>query len=116
MKVRAVSYAWVSIGLAMAAWAIWGLIKTSQYAFTLRPWLIVLSASVLMIAAGVMFGRGARFGRPLVRLVSWLALLYSGAWLFLGGVDDALGYWPGIVVAVALAIYSIAVTRSARAA
>ena len=116
MKIRAVGFAWASIGLALVAYSIWGIVRTSQYGFMIRPWLIVLCASALMIAAGLTFGLGTRFGRPLVRLVSWLALLYSVGWLFLGGLEDALGYWPGIVVAVALAIYSIVITRSLRAA
>jgi hypothetical protein len=115
-RIRAVTYAWVSVGLALAAWAVWGLATEEHHASVVESWLIVLAFSVLAVAAGLTFGRGAALGPVFVRVVSSLALLYSGAWLLLGGVDDAPGYWPAIVAAVALSVYSLAVSRRARAA
>jgi hypothetical protein len=115
-RVRAVMYAWTSVGLALAAWATWGLATEGHLPSVVEGWLIVLAFSVLAVAAGLTFGRGAAIGRVLVRVVSSLALLYSGAWLLLGGVDDAPGYWPAIVVAVALSVYSLVVSGGARAA
>jgi hypothetical protein len=116
LHVRAVSYSWTTVGLALAAWAMWGLVMGRNYTFVVKSFLIVLGFSVLAVTAGLTFGGGAALGRVLVRLVSLLALLYSGAWLLLGGVDDAPGYWPAIVAAVGLAIYSFVVSGRTRAA
>jgi hypothetical protein len=115
-RVRAVMYAWISVGLALAAWAVWGLATQDHYASVVESWLITLAFAVLALAAGLTFGGGAAIGPVLVRVVSSLAILYSGAWLLLGGVDDAFGYWPAIVAAVALSVYSLGVSRRARAA
>jgi len=115
LRVRAVIYAWTSIGLALAVWAVWGLATQDHYASVVESWLITFAFAVLAMAAGLTFGRGTTIGFVLVRIVSSLALLYSGAWLFLGGVDDAPGYWPAVVAAVALSVFSLGASRRARA-
>ena len=115
VSIRAVMYAWTCVGLSLAASTVWGLATEDHSASVVEAWLIVLAFSILAVAAGLTFGRGAAIGRVLVRVVSSLTLLYSAAWLLLGGVDDAPGYWPGIIVGVALSIYSLVVSRRARA-
>ena len=115
--VRAVSYLWAIVAVALAAWSLLGLATDEHSRSVITSWLIALGFSVLALAAGLTFGRTDLLGRVLVRVVSVLALLYSAAWLLLGGVEDAGGYWPAIIFAVALAIYTLVAARStARAA
>ena len=115
--VRAVSFLWTGVGIALGAWAVWGLITEEHWRSVVISWLILLGFALLAVVAGVTFGTTGLLGRVLIRVVSSLALLYSAAWLLLGGLDDAPGYWPAIVVAVALAIYAFAIARrQARAA
>lgn len=114
--VRVVSFLWTIVGATLAAWASWGLVTEDHSRSVITSWLIVFGFSVLALTAGLTFGRTNLLGRVLVCVVAVLSLLYSIAWLLLGGWDDAFGYWPAIILAVLLAIYSfVAASKQARA-
>src|SRR5260370_34399690 len=99
--VRVVGVLWVAVGVALAAWSIWGLATEEHYASVVQSWLVTFAFAALAIGAGLTFGRTKMFGRALVRTVSGLALLYSLSWLFLGGGTDARSYTPAIICPVA---------------
>jgi hypothetical protein len=107
IHVRVVGALWVLVGLALGGLARWGLIYEEHSRTVVESWLIALAFALACIAAGFTFGRTGLLGRILVRIVSTLALLYSAAWLLLGGVDDASGYWPAIVFGTTLSIYAL---------
>jgi len=111
--VRIVSALWVVVGIALAAWGVWGLATEGHETSVALSWLFELGFAALATAAGLTFVRGTRLGRLLVRTVSVLALVYSLAWLFLGGIDDASGYAPAILAFVALSIYGLAASNLA---
>ena len=107
-----VSWLWVAAGVALGAWASWGLATEGwEFQSVVVSWFITLSFALLAVAAGLAFLRGGALGRVLVRLVSSLALLYSAAWLLLGGVEDAGNYWPGITLGVTMSVYAFVVSR-----
>ena len=105
--VRIVSWLWLIAGLALVGWAVWGLVTEEHSTSVVASWLIVLTYGAVAIAAGALLPRGKLLGRILVRVAASLALLYAAMWLFLGGVEDAGGYWPGIVIVVALSLYTL---------
>jgi hypothetical protein len=109
-SVGAITYSWIAIGLSLATWAIGELATQDHYASDVKSWVIILALSILAVVAGLSFRRGTALGRVLIRVVSGLALLYSAFWLHRGGLDEAIGYWPAIVLAVALSIYSLVVS------
>src|SRR5437762_14011877 len=112
VHVRIVGGLWLLVGLALAAWSIWGLATQDHWPSVVISLLLVLGFSVMAIVAGAVFGRTNTFGRVLIRIVSGLALIYAFAWLFLGGIDDAASYAPGIVLLVALSIYAFVAAKS----
>lgn len=117
IHVRVVGALWALVGLALGAWAIWGLLNEDHSRSVVESWLIVLAFAVVCVAAGITFGRTGLLGRVLVRVVSVLALLYAAVWLLFGGLDDASGYWPAIVFATGLSVYALfSARRTASAA
>jgi hypothetical protein len=106
VHVRIVSGLWLLVGLALAAWSIWGLATQEHWPSVVASWLLVLGFAVLAIVAGAEFGYRRAMGRVLVRVVSGLSLIYALAWLLLGGIEDAASYAPGIALLVALSIYA----------
>ena len=108
---RIVRILWLLVGIALSGYAAWGLITDEHLRPVVESWLIVLAFALVSMGAGATLGRSGLFGRVLVRLVSAAVLLYAAAWLLLGGVDDAGGYWPAIVLGVALAGYTLFASR-----
>jgi len=102
---------WAIVGVSLGAWAIFGLLTEDHYRSVVESWLIVLSFACVAVVGAATFARGQPIGRWLIRVVSVLALLYAVMWLLLGGVEDASGYWPAIVVGVGLSVYALAVAR-----
>jgi hypothetical protein len=111
IHVRVAGYLWILAGVALGTWAVWGLVTEEHSKSVVESWLIALGFAVLAVVAGVTFGRTAILGRVLIRLVSIFALLYSAVWFFLGGMDDASSYAPGIAFATVLAIYALVASR-----
>ena len=106
LHIRIVSYLLIIGGVALIALLINDFVLDAY-----QDWL-VLGIATFPVLAGLMFGRAGLIGRVMVRVVSVMALLYSAAWLFMGGMDDALDYWPGIIIATLLAIYALIVART----
>jgi lipopolysaccharide export LptBFGC system permease protein LptF len=117
VHVRLVGILWLITGVALGAESIWGLVTEEHWQSVVISWLIVLAFAILAVVSGVSFGRTGIIGRVLITIVSILALLYSLAWLLLGGVEDASSYSPVIIGLVALSIYALFACRvGARAA
>ena len=114
--VRVVSALWIAAGVVLATWGVWGLVTEGHETSVVLSWLFELGFAALAIVAGLTFARGTRVGSLLIRTVSVLALTYSLAWMFLGGIDDAGGYAPGILAFVTLSIYGLAISRASRRA
>ena len=98
----------------MTAWVIWELFTEEYTKSDVTSLLLVLGFSALAFCAGIAFSRRIELGHTLIRVVSTLALLYSAAWLLLGGVDDAPGYSPAMIFMTLLAIYSFVTSRLSR--
>jgi len=116
VHVATVSVSWGVVGLALIAFAGWGLATEEHSQSVVVSWLIVLAFGVIAVTAAITFPRGELMGRVLVRLTSVLALLYAAMWLLLGGVEDAGGYWPWIILGTTLSIYALVASRKPRAA
>ena len=113
--VRIVGWLWLVAGVELVGWAVWGLVTEEHSTSVVISWLIVITYGTVAIVAGALLPRGGLLGLILVRIAASLALLYAATWLLLGGVEDAAGYWPGIVIAVALSLYTLLIpARPAR--
>jgi len=112
VHLRIVSGLWLLVGLVLTAWSVWGLATQEHLPSVVASWLLVLGFAVLAIVAGAASGYKRAMGRALVRIVSGLSLIYALAWLFLGGIEDAASYAPGIVVLVALSVYAFFAAKS----
>jgi hypothetical protein len=102
-NVRALS---VLLGVCLALWAIRGLVVEEWSRSALESWLIIVAFATVLVGAGLALGRSQLLGRALLGLACVVMFLYAAAWLFLGGVEDAGGYWPFIVLGVAFASYA----------
>ena len=109
---HAIGLAWVLIGLALGVWAIWAAATTSYVpAELILTWLLQAAYAVLAATAGIAFARGAHYGRALLRIVSILSLVYSLAWLLLGGIQDVPHYAIPLLVIAALSVYGLVLSR-----
>jgi len=109
--IRIVRVLWIATGLAFAAWGIWGLATEGHDVSVVEGQLILLVFAALAVAGGFFFGRTRVLGRLLICVASVISLLYALAWLFLGGVDDALVYVFGIIPLVCLSIYALVIAN-----
>src|ERR1043166_7006618 len=105
MHQRIVRFMWLTIGGALAIWAIHGLVTQPGSKNVAISWLMCLSFSLLAITAGITSLPGSLLGRVLTRVVSCLALLYTLVWLFFGGLEDAPSYAPVLLVMLVLSTY-----------
>jgi len=110
-----VSIGWAIVGVALVAFAAWGLATEEHSQAVVISWLIVLAFASVAVAAAITFPKGGKSGRVFVRLASVSALLYAAMWLFLGGVEDAGGYWPCILLGVGLSVYGLVASGKQRA-
>ena len=116
VHVRLISGLWMLVGVALAGLATLDLVTEERSRSLVESSLIVLAAALVAVTAGLTFRRPGLLGRILVRFISIAALLYAAAWLFLGGVEDASGYWPSILFGVALAVYTLLVAKGSPSA
>ncbi|MDT3735404.1 MAG: hypothetical protein ROZ00_04165 [Denitratisoma sp.] len=105
----------IMFGFAFMAWGVWGLIAEEHSRSVVESWLIVLGFGALLVSAGATFRHDRLVGRILIGIASAVIFLYALAWLLLGGVADASGYWPGITIAIVFASYATYVSATARA-
>lgn len=96
----------VLFGVALSAWAVWGLATQNHSSSVVTSWLIVLAFAFVLVALATTFGRTQFLGNALLAVVSVVFVLYALAWLFFGGVEDAGGYWPGITLGVVFFAYA----------
>lgn len=87
-------------GGALTAWAVWGLATQNHSSSVVVSWLIVLAFASVLVTLAATFGRTRLVGRALLGITSLVFVLYALAWLLLGGVEDAGGYWPALVLGV----------------
>lgn len=104
--VRNVRLISVLLGVALAAWALWGLVTEEHSSSVVTSWLIVLAFAFVLVALAATFGQTKFLGSALLGAVSLVFILYTLAWLFLGGIEDAAGYWPGIVLGFVFFAYA----------
>ena len=109
--VGTVSILWIVAGLWLIAVSVHGLVTESWVESVVTSWLVSIAFGAFAILAAVAFWRRGLVGRVLIWIASVLTLLYAAAWLLMGGVEDAGGYWPWMLFLTALAIYGIWVAR-----
>lgn len=101
-----------TVGAALLALSAWGFGTQERSWSVVQSCLIALTFGGLCCAAGITLARRLSVGLALARLVSVVSVLYSLAWLTLGGVDDAGEYAAPLLGLVALSVSSLLISRS----
>ena len=83
--IRIIGTLWTLVGVALVAWAIWGLIVEEHYRSVVESWLIALGYGAFALLGGLPVALGTALGRIPVRIVAVLGLLYIAAYIVFGG-------------------------------
>ena len=111
IHIRIAGLLWVVVGILLGVQSIKEILVPNQFENIIISETIILLFAVLAAVGGLSLVFKKPYGRALLKIIVTLTLLYSFAWFFLGGVEDASDYTPIIVFLTALAVYPFVVNK-----